>query len=171
VIHGRQRVSQRRPIAFQVVGNDSKRFFSLAPQQSSKESLCGELITARLNQDVDHGAVLIHRLIHRALQVLLLAVDSDEDFIQLQDVAEATPTPLESSSIVRTELLTAVSNGFISDDDSTFGQEIFHIAETHARTMMNPDGMADDFDREAITVVTGTTGFHALNNLAASSSS
>jgi hypothetical protein len=34
--------------------------FSLAAQQSSKESFRSVLITARLNQHVDHVAVLIH---------------------------------------------------------------------------------------------------------------
>jgi hypothetical protein len=35
----------------------------------------GALITVRLNEDVDHVAVLIHG----ALKILLLAVDSNED--------------------------------------------------------------------------------------------
>jgi hypothetical protein len=63
-----------------------------------------------------------------------------------------------------------MSNGFIGDDDSAFGEKILDISETQAETMIDPDGMANDFDREAITVVTRTTGFHALS-LAASSSS
>ena len=37
------------------------------------------LVPVRLNQDVDHVAVLIHG----APQILLLAVDSNEDFIQV----------------------------------------------------------------------------------------
>jgi hypothetical protein len=41
-----------------------RKFFSLAAQQSSKESFRGALITARLNQDVDHVAVLIHGTSH-----------------------------------------------------------------------------------------------------------
>ena len=140
VIHGRQDGSQRRPVAFQFVGNDSERFFPLAPQQSSKESLCGGLIAARLKQDVDHVAVLIHG----TPQVLLLAVDPDEDFIQVPDVAEATPTPLQSPGIVRAELLTPVSNCFISDDDAAFGQEIFHFSRCQTRTFQSYLGRRAD---------------------------
>jgi hypothetical protein len=62
----------------------------LAAQQSSKESFRGALITASLNQDVDHVAVLIYG----TPKILLLAVDSNEDFVQVPNVAEAALTPL-----------------------------------------------------------------------------
>jgi len=60
-----------------LVGNDTKRCFSLAAQEPSKESFRGALITARLYQNVDHVTVLIHG----TPEVLLLAVDSNEDFV------------------------------------------------------------------------------------------
>jgi hypothetical protein len=121
--------------------------FPLAAQQSSKEPFRGEPITARLNQNVDHVAVLIHG----TPQILLLAVDSNEDFVQVPNIAEAALTPLQSSGIVRTELLTPESNRFIKDDDSTFSEKILDISEAQAEMMVNPDGIADDFWRKAIT--------------------
>jgi hypothetical protein len=57
-------------------------------QQSAKESFRGAPITARLNQDVDHVAVLIHS----TPEILLLAVDSNEDFVQVPNIAEAAST-------------------------------------------------------------------------------
>jgi hypothetical protein len=47
-------------VASQFGGDDSQWFGALAPQESSKEPLCGALITVRLDQDIDHVAVLIH---------------------------------------------------------------------------------------------------------------
>jgi len=44
--------------------------------------------TARLNQDVDHVAVLIHS----TPEILLLAVDSNGDFVQVPNIAEAAST-------------------------------------------------------------------------------
>jgi len=85
-----------------LVGNDKKWFVPLAAQQPSKESLRGALITAPLNQNIDHVAVLIHG----APQILLFTVDSNEDFVQVPNIAEAALTPLQLSGIVRTELLT-----------------------------------------------------------------
>lgn len=48
-------------VTSQFVGNDPQWFSALAPQESSKESFCGTLITMRLDQDIDHVAVLIYR--------------------------------------------------------------------------------------------------------------
>ena len=111
--------------------NDTKWFFPLAAQQSSKESFRGALITARLNQDVDPVAVLIDG----APEILLLAVDSNEDFVQVPDIAAAALTPLQFSGIVRTEFPTPQSNRFIRDDDSAFGEKILDISEAQAETM------------------------------------
>ena len=98
----------------------------------------------RLYQDVDHVAVLIHG----TPEILLSAVDSNEDFVQVPNIAEAALTPLQFSDIVRTELPTPDSNRFIRDDDSPFGEKILDISEAQAETMVNPDGIADDFWKE-----------------------
>ena len=118
-------------------------------QQSSEESFRGATITARLNQDVDHVAILIHG----TPEILLLAVDSNEDFVQVPDIPEAALTPLQFSGIVRTKLLTPDSNRFIRDNDSPFGEKILDVSEAQAETAVNPDGIADDFWRETMTVI------------------
>jgi hypothetical protein len=135
-----------------------KWFFSLAAQQSSKKSFRGALITARLNQNVDHVAVLIHG----TPEILLLAVDSNEDFVQVPNIAEAALTPLQSSGVLRSELLTPESNRFIRDDDSAFGEKILD-SEAQAETMINPDGIADDFWRETMTVIARPVVFHGTS--------
>ena len=91
-------------------------------------------------------------MIHGTPQILLLAVDSNEDFVQVPNIAEAALTPLQFSGIVRTELLTPESNRFIRNDDSAFGEKILDISEAEAETMVNPDGIADDFWRVTMTV-------------------
>ena len=118
-------------------------------QQSSKESFRGALITVRLNQDVDHVAVLVHG----TPQILLLAVDSNQDFVQVPNITKAALPPFQFSGIFRTELLRPESNRFIRDDDSPFGEKILDISEAQAETMVNPDGIADDFWSETMTVI------------------
>jgi hypothetical protein len=76
-------------------------------------------------------------LIHGTPQISLLAVDSNEDFVQVPNTAEAVLTPLQFSGVVRTELLTPESNRFIRDDDSAFGEKILDISEAEAETMVN----------------------------------
>jgi hypothetical protein len=88
VSHVAEDASYGTGVAPQFVGNDPQWFGALAAQESSKESLCGTLITMRLDQDVDHVAILIHG----PPQILLLAVDSNEDLIQVPVVTEPSLT-------------------------------------------------------------------------------
>ena len=78
----------------------------------------------------------------------------------MPDIAEAALTALQFSSIVWTELLTPDSNRFIGDNDSAFGEKILDISEAQAETMVNPNGIADDFRRETMTVVARPTVLH-----------
>src|ERR1700675_130669 len=115
--------------------------------------------TVRLYQDVDHVAVLIHG----TPEILLLAVDSNEDFVQVPNIAQAALTPLQFSGLPRTELLTPKSNRFIRDDDPAFGEKILDISEAQAETMVNPDGIADDFWRETMTVIARPVVLHGTS--------
>src|SRR5262245_28107343 len=45
-------------------------------------------------------------------EILLLAVDSDEEFVQIPDVAEATLFPLQTLYITRSEFSAPLSDGF-----------------------------------------------------------
>jgi hypothetical protein len=128
----------------------------LAPQRSSKEPLGGALIATRLNQDIDHVAILIHS----SPKIVLLAINPNENLIQVPAITETTLTPLQIPSIVGTELLAPDSNGFIRDDDSTFGETILDITEAHAEAMINPDGVADDFRREPMAMIAGLVALH-----------
>jgi hypothetical protein len=60
-------------------------------QEPSEESFCGTLIPMRLNQNVDHVAVLIHG----TPQILLLAVDSNKDLIQMPLIAQSSLASLQ----------------------------------------------------------------------------
>jgi len=131
----------------------------LALQESLKKALCRTLITTRLNQDVDHISVLIDC----SPQVVLLAVDSHEDFIQMPDIAEATLSSLEFPRIGRTELLAPMSNRFIGDDDSALSKKIFDVAETQTETVIKPDGMTDDLRRKSVSVIAGSFALHRFS--------
>jgi hypothetical protein len=116
------------------------------------------LVTTWLNQAVDHVAVLIHG----PPQIVLLAIDPNESFVQVPAVAQATLTPLQTSSVAGTELLTPNSNRFIGEDDPAFGEKIFDIPDAQAETMANPDRVADDFGRKPMAVIARPPNFIAL---------
>ena len=74
-------------VAPKPVSNDAKRLLSLAMQQPAEESFGSPLVPARLNQDIDHVAVLVDG----PPEMLLLAVNSNEDFVQVPGVSPAGP--------------------------------------------------------------------------------
>jgi hypothetical protein len=46
---------------------------------------------------------------------------------------------------------------------SAFGQKIFHITEAQTEAMIDPYGVADDFRRETVSVVTGWGAVHEMS--------
>src|SRR5215472_12028411 len=124
-------------IAFQLVGDDPEWLLALTAQQSAKEPLGCTLIAARLQQNIDHITILIHG----TPKILLLPVDSDEEFVQIPGITEASLFLLKTSGIIGSEFPAPLPNGFVRDDDSAFGQKIFHItkAQTEAGPPVGPD--------------------------------
>jgi hypothetical protein len=155
----RQNRSERCSITLKLVRDDPKWCFALVSQQSLKESLGGTLIPTWLNENVNDIAVLIDR----TPEVLLLAVDSHEEFVKVPAIAEASLLLLKTSCIVSAELPTPTSNGFIGDCDASFREKVFHIAEAHGETMIDPHGVTDDFRWKTVSVVTGSNVPHRMS--------
>ena len=107
-------------------------------------------------EDVDQVTVLIHR----APEILALTVDRHEDFVQEPRISESTLSSLQLPSVVGAELPAPLANGFVGHDDSSFGQQILNIPEAHAVSVVEPDGMADDFGRKAMPMVAGLASVH-----------
>jgi hypothetical protein len=104
-------------IAPEPVSNDAKRLLSLTIQQPTDESFGSPLVPPRLNQDIDHIDVLVHGPPH----IRLLAIDSNEDFVQMPGVSQPALAPLQLPNIVGTEFLTPQPNRLIRDDDFPLG--------------------------------------------------
>jgi hypothetical protein len=95
-------------IARQLVGDDPKWLLALTAQQPAKEPLGRTLIAARLQQNIDDITILIHG----PPKTLLLAVDSDEEFVQIPGITEASPLfLLKTSGIVGSEFRAPLPDG------------------------------------------------------------
>ena len=143
-------------VAAQLVGHEPHGFLSLTLQQSAKESPRCTPVPTGLYEDVDQVTVLIHR----APEILALTVDRHEDFVQEPRISESTLASLQLPSVVGAELPAPLANGFVGHDDSSFGQQILNIPEAHAVSVVEPDGMADDFGRKAMPMVAGPESVH-----------
>src|SRR5215469_14067377 len=80
---------------------------------------------SRLHQDVNYVAVLIDR----APEILQVAVDSKEDFVQMPVVPEPALSSLQLVDIICAELLAPQPDGFVGYDNAAFRQKIFDISE------------------------------------------
>jgi hypothetical protein len=132
---------------------------ALTAQQSAKEPLGCTLIAARLQQNINDITILIHG----TPKILLLAVDSDEEFVQILGITEAALFLLKTSGLVGSEFPPPLSDGFVRNNDSAFGQKIFHITEPQTEAVIDPYGVADDFRREAVSAVAGWGAVHEMS--------
>jgi len=63
----------------------------------------------------------------------------------MADVVQSSLSSFELPRVLWSEFLAPLSDGFIRDGDSTFGQEFFHFTETEAESIVEPDGVTDNF--------------------------
>ena len=64
------------------------------------------------------------------------------------------------TALVGAEFPAPLPNDFVRHDDSSFGQQILNIPEAHAVSVVEPDGMADDFGRKAMPKVAEPASVH-----------
>ena len=60
----------------------------------------------------------------------------------------------------RLDLAQPWPNRFVRHDDAAFGQQILDIPEAQAVSVIQPDGVADDFRRQAMPKIAGSSNVH-----------
>ena len=143
-------------VATQLVGHETSRFLSLTLQEFPKESPRRPPVPTRLDKEVDQVTVLIHC----APEILALPVDRHEDFVQKPRISESPLSTFQPPRVVGAELPAPLPHGFVRHDDAPLGKEILDIPEAQAVSVIQPDGVADDFRRKAMPQVAGSTGIH-----------
>ena len=89
---------------------------------------------------------------------MLLAVDLDDNFIDIECIAIATVLSLQSSGKERAELDAPQSDCFTADSNTSLGEKIFNIAMAEVEAIVEPDCVRNDSWREAMPFV----GVHRL---------
>jgi hypothetical protein len=112
----------------------------LTPEQPSEEALCGAPITTRLDEDVDHIAVLVDG----TPETLTPALDADEELIQVPRIAQSPFSPLQCPGVLGAGLPAPVTDALAGDGDSTLRQDILDVSEAEAEPVVQLDGVADD---------------------------
>ena len=95
---------------------------SKAFQQPPEETLCCFGIPPRLNEDVEHNAILIHG----APQIVLNSLDPDEHFVEVF-VSWPGPVAAKTADKDLAELLAPAPDRLIGSDNASFSQQQLDI--------------------------------------------
>ena len=61
--------------------------------------------------------------------------------------------PSQSLGIFRSEFVAPEANGLVADGHAPLGQQVFNITMTKVESVIEPDGVLDDFGRESVALV------------------
>jgi hypothetical protein len=114
----RDQLSMCDPIAAQPVRHDLPGLATVFLQQSLEKTPCCPAVSSRLQKHIDHLSILVHR----SPQIVLLAVDLHEDFINEEGIPIALMFSPESPGVLGTEFDLPESNEFVGDRDPSLGQ-------------------------------------------------
>ena len=84
---------------------------------------------------------------------MLLTVDLDENFIDVERIAVASVFSFQSTGVYETKLDTPETNRFSADSDSSFGKWIFDVSVAEIETIVEPDGVGNDIWRESMAFI------------------
>ena len=115
----------------------------------TKEAFGSMTISVLRYQNIDNISILIHC----SPQIVTLASDGDKYFIDVPDVAEPSLFPAQRSSIGRSKFDAPVSDRLIGDGDTSLRKQILDIAKAECEPMIEPNGMADNFRGEPMTLI------------------
>ncbi len=146
-----EQFSMSGPVASELICNEPVGNSSLTFQELTEEPLGSLPISSLLEQDIDRVPILIDR----SPQVETLSPDGHEELVQMSDVAQLAFAISQPARIGGSELSAPVSNRLVGNDDPSLGQEILDVSQAEGKSVVEPDGMADDRRWEAVTGVAG----------------
>jgi hypothetical protein len=112
-------------IALKFIGDESQRNFTLILQHFTKETFSSPLVPSFRYQDLQCVTILIDG----SPKVKLLSLNLHEQLIHKPHIAQLAPLFAESSRVIGSEFQAPGADGFIRNDDATFGQQILNIAK------------------------------------------
>jgi hypothetical protein len=113
-----------------------------------------------LDQDIEDVPVLING----SPQIVILALDRQKHLIHVPLIAGPRTATTELISILLAELVAPFADGSIRENHAALKKQFFDIPEAQAETKVEPDGVADNCDRETVILIFGgrRRGVHAV---------
>lgn len=99
--------------------------------------------------------------VDRAPQIMLPAIDPDEDLIEVPCVTGLWASAAQLVGIGLPELGAPPPDRLIADHDTAFEHHLLDITEAEREPEVQPHAVVDDLDRVAVTFVRRHCGAHA----------
>jgi hypothetical protein len=115
-------------VAPQLVGHDHPRHGLQTLQKPPKEALRRVGIAPGLNENVEHDAILING----TPEIVLHALDPDEDFVHVPLVPWPWPASTQAGSETCSEFLAPAPHRLVGDDDASLSQQQLNITQAEA---------------------------------------
>jgi len=109
-----KQVAMCNAVAPQLIGHDHPRHILQTFKELPEEAFGGSGIAPVLNEDVEHNAILIHG----TPEIVLHALDPDEDLVQMPFVAGLRPAAAQTVGEALAELLAPPPYRLIGDHDA-----------------------------------------------------
>ena len=85
--------------------------------------------------------------------MLLLAINPDEDFIDVEGIAVASMAAFQTPRVNCAEFNAPEADGLASDDDAAFSEKVFDVSVAEIESIVEPDGVGNDIWRESVALV------------------
>ncbi len=142
-------LSMCHAIASQLVRHYFPGFRLMILQHPLEKALGSLAVSSGLQKHIDYLSILVNR----APQIQLLAADLHEHFINEKCIAETWMPTLQTLGILRSKLVTPQANRFITDENTSFSQQIFYIPMTEIESMIEPNCILNNVRREPVAFV------------------
>src|SRR5476651_390191 len=144
-----------RRIAAQLIGNDLA-WHRVRAQHTLEEAFGGGLVSPLLHQDVELGAMLVHR----TPQQVRFAPQGDEHLIEVPGATRLASRCFDPVSEALAKLVAPTSDRLICHGYTALEEQFFDVAQTQLETEIPSNSAADDTSRETVPVIKRFRFFH-----------
>jgi hypothetical protein len=123
----------------------------LFANEIAQQSFGSVFIASRLDQHIKNKAILIDRV----PEPMLLAVDRNDNFVEMPFVTKLRRALADFVGEVAPEFPGPTPNRFITDNDAASGQKIFDHPQAEWKAEIQPNCVSDHFGGKAMAAIKG----------------
>ena len=131
------------------VSYDPLRCTSLFAHEPRQQSPCILCVPVDLHYFVEHVSFLIDG----APEVAFLAIDGDDDLIEISYVVAGRRFSFQAEGVIDAKFNGPASDRFVGDDNAALKQHFFDQSQTQGKSKIQPDGVCDDLGRKSVPLV------------------